>query len=196
MRSKDLGHLICPFFLFPLLLFSYNTLIPLSLSLSHLSLSLMLLLSSSSLSPNWPSCPSAPRSSPSCLPSPNEKPHNNTGHRSRERTGCIHNRPVAPRKTIISFFSSSLSTPLPGLEKTNLCRGSWRGGKSSWSTASEAPSPLYKCLKDHNDKHTCTHQLLLSPLHLCTIPPLSLFIFKSHHVIQHDHKSQNGHFCP
>lgn len=112
-----------PFLSLSSLPISLNTLIPLSLFLSHPSLSCFYSLLP--LSPQiGPAVHQPPRSSPSCLPSPNEKPHNNTGHRSRERTGCAHNRPVAPHKTIISFFSSSLSPLLPGLEKTNLCRGS------------------------------------------------------------------------
>lgn len=38
---------------------------------------------------------------------------------------------------------------------------------------------LYDCLKNHNDKHTHTHQLLLSPLNLCTLPPCSLLISRA-----------------
>jgi len=141
-------------FFFLTFFFFHNTL---SLCLSHPSLSCSHSLLS--FSPNWPSCPLAPCSSPSCLPSPKEKPNNNTGHRSRERTGCVHNRPVAPAKTIIPFFFFGFSALLPKLEKTDLWRCSWRGGKSSWTTASKAPSPLCNCLKDQKDKHSCAHQL-------------------------------------
>lgn len=174
MRSKDLGHLFCPFLLFPLPLsppthwIPFPSLIPLSHALTLFCLSPQI----------GPAVHQPPHSSPSCLPSPNEKPHNNTGHRSRERTGCTHNGPVAPSKTIVPFFSSGLSALLPGLEKTNLWRGSWRGGKPSWTTASQSHSPPYNCLKDHNDKHTCTHQHLLSPLHPCPLPPRHLFIWR------------------
>lgn len=84
----------------------HNTLT--SLCLSHFSLLCSHSLLFLSFSPNWPSCPSAPHRSPSCLTSPNEEPNNNTGHRSRERTGCVHNRPVAPTKTIIPFSFPAL----------------------------------------------------------------------------------------
>lgn len=80
-----------------------------TLSLSHPSL--MPSLSSLPLSlyaQIGPAVHQPSRSSPSCLPSPNEKPYNNTGHRSRERTGCVYNGPVAPSKTIIPFFSSTI----------------------------------------------------------------------------------------
>lgn len=151
-----------------------------TLSLSHPSL--MPSLSSLPLSlyaQIGPAVHQPSRSSPSCLPSPNEKPYNNTGHRSRERTGCVYNGPVAPSKTIIPFFSSTIFPLLPGLEKTNLWRESWRGGSPLWTTASEAPSLFYNCLKDHSDKHTWTHQHLLSPLPLYTLPPLSLSISRA-----------------
>ena len=54
-----------------------------------------------------PSCQSAPCSSPSCLPSPYEPPHNNAGQGSRERTGCTYNGPEAPTKTIAPFLSGA-----------------------------------------------------------------------------------------
>lgn len=71
--------------------------------------SLSFMLSLSALSPQiGPAVHQPPRRSPSCLTSPNEEPNNNTGHRSRERTGCVHNRPVAPTKTIIPFSFPAL----------------------------------------------------------------------------------------
>lgn len=60
----------------------------------------------SRLSPQTgPAVHQPPHDSPSCLPSLNTNPNNNTGHRSRERTGCAHNRPVAPTKTIVPYSS-------------------------------------------------------------------------------------------
>lgn len=127
---EDLGHLSCPPLLFPLLLFPPHANSPFPFPLTSLSLSCphsLLFSLFLSLSPKIvPAVHQPSRSSPSCLPSPNEEPHNNTGHRSRERTGCVHNGPVAPSKTIVPFFSSTLSPLLPGLEKTNLWRGGWR----------------------------------------------------------------------
>lgn len=119
MSGKDLVHLSCP------LLFPPHNHSPLPLTSVYLSYPHTLSLS---LSPQiGPAVHQPSRSSPSCLPSPNEKPYNNTGHRSRERTGCVHNGPVAPNKTIVPFFSGTLPPLLPGLEKTNLWRGGWGG---------------------------------------------------------------------
>ena len=97
-----------------------NSPFPFLLSSLRLSHALTLFSSPCLLPQIGPAVHQPSRSSPSCLPSPNEKPHNNTGHRSRERTGCVHNGPVAPSKTIVPFFSFTLSPLLPGLEKTNL----------------------------------------------------------------------------
>lgn len=171
-RSReDLGHCSCPPLLFPLLLFPSHTNSP--VPLASLSLAHALTLLSVSLSPqigpavHQPSC-----SSPSCLPSPNEKLHNNTGHRSRERTGCVHNGPVAPSKTIIPFFSSTLSPLLPGLEKTNL----WRGGQRGGPLEQQPPRhlPLLTIAKRTTMINTRTHHLILSPHCLFTLPPCSL----------------------
>lgn len=147
-------------------------------SLSSLSLSL-----SSSLPKIGPAVHQPSRSSPSCLPSPNEKPQNNMGHRSRERTGCVHNAPVAPSETIAPFFSCTLSPLLPGLEKTNLLerwpRAVWGG---CCTTASEAPSSSHNCLKDCEDKHLNTPPLALTSLSFHSATPLFVSL-KSHHAL-------------
>lgn len=138
--------------------------------LSPSSPSLCLKLAQLSISPlQFPQLPA---------PSPNEKPCNNTGHRSRERTGCVYNEPVVPSVTIVPFFSGSLSPLLPGLEMTNLWRGSSRGGVSFCSTSSEATSPSYNWLKDPSDKRTCAPQSWLLTLNLYTPSPL-LFVSRA-----------------
>lgn len=161
-----------------------HTLISLPLSLSHPSLSLSCPHSHLclSLSPKiGPAVHQPSRSSPSCLPSPNEKPLNNTGHRSRERTGCAHNGPVAPSKTIVPFFLFLR------------CCQDWK--RQTFGEVSEGrkevlldnklwgPRLFYNCLKGHNDKHLDTPPLALtSPsFHSATLPPFVWF--KSHHAL-------------
>lgn len=120
-----------------------------------------------SLSPQiGPAVHQPSRSSPSCLPSPNEKPHNNTGHRSRERTGCVHNGPVAPSKTIVPSSPALFH---------HCCRD-WK--RQTFGEVVEGARgyggtfpPTYNCLKNHIDKHSNT--LLFSLFSHCHCGSLS-----------------------
>lgn len=160
---------------------THSPLPPTSVSLSHtltllsLFLSLTLCLSLPKLAQLSISPPAVP---PAACPHPNEKPHNNTGHRSRERTGCVHNGPVAPSKTIVPFFSGTLPPLLPGLEKTNLWRGGRMGSGGGIRGGGTFPS-TYNCVKTHSDK-TLQHTLALS---VFTLPPRFFVRFKSHHAL-------------
>lgn len=80
-----------------------------------------------------------------------------------------------PVKQSLPFSPPAFLPCCQDWKRQTFWRGSWRGGKSSWTTALEAPSPSYNCLTDHNDKHTWTH-LLLSTLHLYTQSQRSLSV--------------------
>lgn len=147
MKSMELCHLACPF-LFPP---PHSPPFPLSSS------SLMLL--HSSFSPNWPSCPSAPCRSPSCLPSPHEKSKTKrvTGQEKEQAAFTMGQR--RPQNNHFLFFHC-LSALFPELEKTNLLE-SLGGGLQSTS---------FNCLKDYKEKkYIGTQQLSLSRLCVCTL---------------------------
>ncbi len=129
-------------------------LLPLPLSLFPLARSLSLV--------SAPAVHQPPRSSPSCLGSPNEQSDNNAGQRSRERTHCTYNRPVAPAKTIAPFFS------LLGLEKTNL----WSGGRGGVHFRQNTLRGTHSHLSvASNNKHSFTHWFSgLSPHHPSVCP--------------------------
>ncbi len=120
-----------------------------------------------SLTSSAPAVHQPPRSSPSCLGSPNEQSDNNAGQRSRERTHCTYNRPVAPAKTIAPFFSFT-SLALLGLEKTNL----WSGGRGGVHFRQNTLRGTHSHLSAaSNNKHSFTHWFSgLSPHHPSVCP--------------------------
>lgn len=120
-----------------------------------------------SLASSAPAVHQPPRSSPSCLGSPNEQSDNNAGQRLRERTHCTYNRPVAPAKTIAPFFSFT-SLALPGLEKTTLWSGGQGGVHFRQNTLRGTHSHLSAA---SNNKHSFTHWFSgLSPHHPSVCP--------------------------